>query len=46
MLLTRAALCLVLIMLCGSGVLLAQSERGTITGTIQDATGAVVPGAK
>jgi hypothetical protein len=27
-------------------VLLAQSERGTITGTVEDATGAVVPGAK
>jgi hypothetical protein len=26
--------------------LLAQSERGTITGTVQDASGAVVPGAK
>ena len=25
---------------------LAQSERGTISGTVQDATGAVVPGAK
>ena len=25
---------------------LAQSERGTITGTVHDATGAVVPGAK
>ena len=24
----------------------AQSDRGTITGTVQDATGAVVPGAK
>ncbi len=29
-----------------SMVLLAQSDRGTITGTVQDATGAVVPGAK
>ena len=25
---------------------MAQSERGTITGTVQDASGAVVPGAK
>src|SRR5258705_9753378 len=29
-----------------SSVLLAQSERGTVTGTIQDASGAVVPAAK
>ena len=28
-----------------SATLLAQSERGTITGTVLDATGAVVPGA-
>src|SRR5258706_5214027 len=29
-----------------SSALWAQSERGTITGTVQDATGAVVPGAR
>jgi len=29
-----------------AAALLAQSDRGTITGTIQDATGAVVPGSK
>src|SRR2546423_8527999 len=27
-------------------MLLAQSERGTISGTVRDATGAVIPGAK
>src|SRR5579863_8985739 len=29
----------------GVGMLLAQSERGTITGAVRDASGAVVPGA-
>jgi Carboxypeptidase regulatory-like domain len=38
-----AALCAALLM---TAALWAQSERGTITGTIQDASGAVVPGAK
>ena len=38
-----AASCAALLMTCA---LWAQSERGTITGTIQDASGAVVPGAK
>ena len=38
-----AALCAALLM---TYALWAQSERGTITGTIQDASGAVVPGAK
>src|SRR5262249_13539708 len=38
-----AALCAAL---CMATVLCAQSERGTITGTIQAASGAVVPGAK
>src|SRR5215470_15227197 len=36
--------------LCAAGLISAlmwgQSERGTITGTVQDASGAVVPGAK
>ncbi len=31
--------------LAGTFLLLAQSERGTISGTVRDATGAVVPGA-
>ncbi len=38
-----AALCAAMLL---STVLLGQSERGTITGTVQDASGAVVPGAK
>jgi len=38
------ALCLSLSFL--SGVALAQSERGTITGVVRDSSGAVVPGAK
>src|SRR5579884_3704500 len=33
-------------LLCGSSFLIAQSERGTVSGTIRDSTGAVVPGAK
>lgn len=39
----RAVLCLVL--LCAAA-LIAQSERGTISGTVRDSTGAVIPGAK
>src|SRR5438128_1879173 len=39
----RAALCAAMLL---ATVLFAQSERGTITGTVQDASGAVVPGAK
>src|ERR1051326_3667409 len=35
-----------LVLLCGANYLIAQSERGTITGTIRDTTGAVIPGAK
>src|SRR5579859_838853 len=31
---------------CFSAILVAQSERGTITGTVHDTTGAVIPGAK
>lgn len=38
----QVALCLVVL----GATLFAQSERGTITGTIRDASGAVVPGAK
>ena len=30
----------------GALLLNAQSERGTITGTVRDASGAIVPGAK
>src|SRR5688572_6139834 len=37
------ALCAAMLL---STMLLAQSERGIITGTVQDASGAVVPGAK
>ena len=37
------ALCATILL---STALMAQSERGTITGTVQDASGAVVPGAK
>src|ERR1041384_3174651 len=40
---TLAALCAAMLI---STVLMAQSERGTITGVVQDASGAVVPGAK
>src|SRR5258707_893809 len=40
---TWAALCAAMLM---STALWSQSERGTITGAVQDATGAVVPGAK
>src|ERR1700680_4058268 len=39
----RAGLCIVL--LC-TAALIAQSERGTISGTVRDSTGAVIPGAK
>src|SRR6266567_3484535 len=35
-----------LILLCGASFLFAQSERGTISGTIRDSAGAVIPGAK
>jgi hypothetical protein len=35
-----------LVLLCGASFLFAQSERGTISGTIRDSTGAVIPGAK
>src|SRR5258706_7928661 len=35
-----------LILLCSVSFLFAQSERGTISGTIRDTTGAVIPGAK
>ena len=36
---------LLLMPVLGVGMLLAQSERGTITGAVRDASGAVVPGA-
>ena len=34
------------ILFLGWGILYAQSERGSIRGTVEDATGAVLPGAK
>jgi len=37
---------LALLSFFASACLMAQSERGTITGTVQDATAAIVPGAK
>ena len=40
--LRHAALCFAL----SAASLFAQSERGTITGTVRDASGAVIPGAK
>jgi hypothetical protein len=40
----RSALSILL--LCGAPYLFAQSERGTVSGTIRDSTGAVIPGAK
>jgi len=36
----------VLPLICATTVLLAQTDRGVITGAVKDATGAVVPGAK
>ena len=39
----RRMLALAILVFVTAAALLAQSDRGTITGTIQDATGAVVP---
>ena len=39
----RTCVFLILTLLC-AGALLAQSDRGTITGTVADSSGAVVPG--
>src|SRR5450755_3939288 len=36
----------VLPLICATTGLLAQTDRGVITGAVKDATGAVVPGAK
>ncbi len=41
-----AALSLLLALFAGVGVLLAQSDRGTITRTVLDSSGAAVPNAK
>src|SRR5690349_2194689 len=35
---------LILMLLLGTGVVLAQSDRATITGTVKDASSAVIPG--
>jgi hypothetical protein len=35
-----------MLLICAVSVLLAQQDRGVITGTVKDATGAVVPGAQ
>src|SRR5438132_1144005 len=43
---TLKPLALVLAVLVISSAAFAQSERGTISGTVTDSTGAVVPGAK
>ena len=42
---TRFVAAMIAATICATAAL-AQSERGTISGTVQDATGAVVPGAK
>ncbi len=42
----RAGLGSVCALLCLSASLLAQSERGTISGAVRDASGAVIPGAR
>jgi hypothetical protein len=41
----RVLILVTILLICGAG-LYAQSERGSIRGTVQDATGAVVAGAK
>ena len=42
----KPVLWLSFLLLISSALLLAQSERGTISGTVRDTSGAVVPGAK
>ena len=41
-----ASILLILVLAAAAGPLLAQSGRGTITGAVQDGTGALVPGAE
>src|ERR1051325_10940409 len=41
----RGILCLILLAAVSTASLLAQGDRGVVTGTITDTTGAVVPGA-
>src|SRR5262245_38275486 len=41
-----ASILLILALVVSVGPLLAQSARGTITGVVKDATGALVPGAE
>ena len=40
----KTTLCIVVISLLATGILLAQSERGTIRGTVTDSSGSVMPG--
>jgi hypothetical protein len=40
----KSTLCIVVISLLATGLLVAQSERGTIRGTVTDSSGSVMPG--
>src|SRR5436853_747887 len=42
----RATVWLICVLCASTALLLAQSDRGTISGTVRDTTGAVIPGAK
>src|ERR1017187_7830510 len=42
----NAAFCLALLILIVPALVMAQSDRGTITGTVSDPTGALIPAAK
>ncbi len=44
--LSRTLFCLSVMVLCLASTLLAQTDRGTITGTVTDASGAVIVGGK
>jgi hypothetical protein len=41
----QAAIWLAVVVLIGSGLLVAQTDRGTVTGTVADPAGALIPGA-